>query len=144
MAQKDKEPRILNFQEFKSEYLEGTKNQTLILNFWATWCKPCVAELPHFEALNAKLDPKKEKLVLVSLDFTQDVKRKLIPFLNKHKLQADVIVLDPYEVKDWVDQIDPSWSGVIPATLVFCPNSRKFIEKNFETEQELLLFVNCK
>ena len=40
-----------------------------LIDFWATWCKPCIKELPAFEELNARYQDKGLKVVLVSLDF---------------------------------------------------------------------------
>jgi len=47
---------------------------TYVVNFWATWCKPCIKEIPYFKELDSTYKDQKFKLLLVSLDFPKDVK----------------------------------------------------------------------
>ena len=63
---------------------------TYVINFWATWCKPCIEELPYFEKLHKDFGSEKLKVILVSLDFPKDFKTKLIPFVEEHQLRSDV------------------------------------------------------
>ena len=67
------------------------KSETIhVVNSWATWCAPCIKELPYFEELN-KLD--NVEVLLVSLDFPKHKQKRLIPFVEKHKLQSKVVHL---------------------------------------------------
>jgi len=93
------------------KYLEAENDTTYVVNFWATWCKPCVEELPSFEQLYEKYKDKKVRLILVSLDFEKQIESKLIPFINENKLKGEVLVLQQKGMNDWIDKIDPSWSG---------------------------------
>lgn len=105
---------------------------TYIINFWATWCKPCVEELPYFEQLTQQYKDQKLKVILVSLDFEKQLTTKLIPYLKKHKIQSEVLVLlDPND-NVWLEKVDPSWSGAIPVTLVYKNKERAFYEESFE------------
>ncbi|WP_304198193.1 TlpA disulfide reductase family protein [Flavobacterium alvei] len=72
-----------NYLSLKEEILSD-KNTIYVVNFWATWCGPCVKELPHFEQLNS--ENKNIKVVLVSLDFKNTLESKLKPFLKKNVL----------------------------------------------------------
>ncbi len=110
---------------------------TYIINFWATWCKPCVKELPYFEQLRKKYKKDKVEVVLVSLDFARDLEKKLLPFLEDRKLQSKVVVLLDGNYNNWIDKVDPSWSGAIPATLVYQAESRTFMESSIEDFEEL-------
>ena len=102
-------------------------NDTLyIYNFWATWCKPCVEELPYFNLADSVYSGKPVRIVLISLDFTENVKSQLIPFMIENNIQAEVIVLDDMDSNRWIPLVDPSWEGVIPATLFKKRNARKF------------------
>ena len=105
---------------------------TYIINFWATWCKPCVEELPYFEELTKKYQGEKVKVILVSLDFKKQLETKLVPFLKEHQIQSEVMVLLDPDANAWVDQVDPSWSGAIPITLVYKNKERAFYEESFE------------
>ena len=114
-----------------------------VLNFWATWCKPCVEELPEYEKLNAWIRGKKVKLLLVSLDFTKDIPKQLRPFIKRKKLTSRVVVLDAGNPNVWIDRISPEWSGAIPATVIINhkKNSKDFREKqcSFEELQSVIL-----
>ncbi len=113
------------------KYLNSSSDTTYIINFWATWCKPCIEELPNFEAIQQQYQSKPVQVVLVSMDFAKDFEKKVIPFVSRHKLKSTVFLLDEPDQNAWIDTVDPSWSGAIPATL-FVNNSRKqrlFLEK---------------
>lgn len=100
---------------------------TYIVNFWATWCKPCVAELPEFERFNQDYGKGPVKVLLVSLDFKEDLHKRLIPFLQKNTYSSEVILLDESNGNDFIDQICPQWSGAIPATIITSKNKQKFV-----------------
>ena len=113
------------------KYLSSTSDTTYVLNFWATWCQPCVEELPSFEALQKQYAGKPVKVVLVSMDFAKDLEKRVIPFVTRNKLKSTVFLLDEPDQNAWIDLVDPSWGGAIPATLIL-NNARKqrfFIEK---------------
>lgn len=99
---------------------------TYVVNFWATWCKPCVAELPEFEKLHQDSKDKKVKVILVSMDFKEEIDKKLKNFLDKNKYTCEVILLDEINGNDFINKISESWSGAIPATLITKNNKSKF------------------
>lgn len=100
---------------------------TYIINFWATWCKPCVAELPYFEQLHQQYKNDKVKVILVSLDFKKQIQSKLIPFIIKNKIQSKVVLLDDPKANQWIDKVDPAWDGAIPVSVVYKNDNRQFI-----------------
>lgn len=108
---------------------------TYVINFWATWCAPCVAELPYFEELNDKYGI--VKVVLVSLDFERQIDRKLLPFLNKNKIGSEVRVLLDGKSHRWIDRVDPEWSGAIPVTYIRSGSKSGFFEQVFHSFEEL-------
>lgn len=117
----------------KLAYFLNQKNDTTyVVNFWATWCVPCVKELPHFEKLNQQYKGKKVKVLLVSLDMHKMVESKLLPFIKKKKMKSDIVLLRDPDSNNWIPKIDKSWSGAIPATLIYNKKTRKFYEKSFE------------
>ena len=122
------------------------KNDTLyVINFWATWCVPCVKELPHFEKLNQKYKNSKFKMILVSLDFPKMIESRVIPFMKKKKLKAEVIVLNDPDANSWIEKVAKEWSGAIPATVIYKNEKRKFYEQSFteeELETEIKTFIN--
>lgn len=109
----------------------NSSDTTYIVNFWATWCKPCVAELPEFEKLHTESKDKKIKVLLVSMDFKEELDKKLKTFLEKNKYTCEVVLLDEINGNDFINKISESWSGAIPATLITKNNksTQDFIEK---------------
>jgi len=110
---------------FVETILKNNSDTTYVINFWATWCKPCVKELPDLEKLNEKYSGKKVKVILVSLDFKRQYETNLIPYVSKNKLQSQVVLLDEPDYNSWIDKVDKSWGGAIPVTLVI-NNHKKF------------------
>jgi thiol-disulfide isomerase/thioredoxin len=116
------------------------KNTIYVVNFWATWCAPCVKELPHFEKLNS--ENKSVKVVLVSLDFKNQYESKLLPFLKTRKINSEVVLLTDKDYNTWLPTVDKEWSGSIPATLILKNGKKVFAEKIFSNYEELNEFVN--
>lgn len=101
--------------------LKANKSDTVfVVNFWATWCKPCVEELPAFEQINERFGDKKLKVLLVSNDFKKQVDTKLKPFIKKNQLKSKVLLMNETDPNNWINKVEPSWSGAIPATLIIC------------------------
>ena len=109
----------------------NNSDTTYVVNFWATWCKPCVGELPEFEKLNKEYSSKKVKVILVSMDFKEELNKKLKTFLTKNKYTCEVVLLDEVNGNDFINKISEAWSGAIPATLITRKNKsvNEFIEK---------------
>ncbi|MNJ98177.1 Thioredoxin-1 [compost metagenome] len=128
----------------KLEYFLTQKNDTTyVVNFWATWCVPCVEELPHFEKLNANYKDHKVKVMLVSLDMFKMIESKLLPFIKEKQLKSDIVYLRDPDQNTWLPKVDSTWSGALPATLIYNKNKRKFFEKSFtyaELEKEVSNF----
>lgn len=112
-----------------------------VVNFWATWCKPCVEELPGFDSLFVETSKTKIKILLVNIDFKEDLDKKVKPFLLKHGTKAECILLDEVNGNDFIDKISPSWSGAIPATLLKKGRGSNFSEKKLRLKElkELIL-----
>lgn len=128
--------KMLNYEQL-APYLHRTDDKTYVVNFWATWCKPCVEELPVFEKLHDTYKNKNVEVLLVSLDFKKHVDTRLIPFIEKRNLQPTVILLDDTKESIWIPKIDENWSGAIPATLIYNKNQRAFYEQSFNDEELL-------
>jgi len=141
---KDFELEIYDFNGFE-KFLNKKDDKVYVINFWATWCKPCIKELPYFEALNAKYSNQNVEVILVSLDFPHLYETKLKPFIVKNKIASRVIVLDDVDMDNWIPKVSKTWSGSIPATIIYINDSRKFYERSFnfkELESEVKQFLN--
>lgn len=126
--------------------IQNGKDTTYIVNFWATWCRPCVAELPYFEALKAELKEEKICIVLMSVDFPKEKESRLIPFVQKKNLQNEIGLLLDKDENVWINQVAKEWSGALPGTWVWNvgANYRKFYEKDFHSLAELKEIIPVK
>ncbi|MFK8058378.1 MAG: TlpA disulfide reductase family protein [Saprospiraceae bacterium] len=126
------------FDGFAEKHLENLHPDTAyVLNFWATWCGPCVKELPYFEELHAFAKTAPVKVTLVTIDLPMAYESSLLPFLRKQNLQAEVVGLRDGDANSWIDRIDPSWSGAIPITLIIKNGKTSFYEKAYHSLDEL-------
>ncbi|GAA4816039.1 hypothetical protein GCM10023330_25360 [Litoribaculum gwangyangense] len=126
------------------KFLNQKNNKIYVINFWATWCAPCVKELPYFEKLNLNYKNEKVEVILVSLDFPHLYDSKLKPFIKERKLASKVIALNDVDMNTWIPKVDETWSGSIPATIIYKNDTKKFFERSFtydELETELKQFL---
>lgn len=123
-----------DFEEFE-KLLQKNNDSTYVINFWATWCKPCIKELPYFEKINTEYADDKVKVILVSLDFPDLLEKQVIPFIESRGIQSQVLLLDDGDANSWIPKVDESWSGAIPATVIYNSAERKFFEKEFTYEE---------
>ncbi|MDO9595863.1 MAG: TlpA family protein disulfide reductase [Lutibacter sp.] len=127
--------------------LNKSDDKTYVVNFWATWCKPCVEELPAFEKLHKLYAGKNVTVILVSLDFPNQIESRLIPFMIENNLKSKVIAMVDTDHNSWIPKVDESWSGAIPATLIYNKNKRTFYEQSLtykQLEQEVTNFLKTK
>ena len=132
----------LNFTQLEP-YLQQQNDTVYIVNFWASWCVPCREELPAFEKVREKYIDRKVKMVLVSLDFPNQVESRLLPFIRKNNLKSEVILLDDPNQNKWIDKVDPKWSGGIPFTQIYGKGFRESYERSFRFN-ELDSIINLK
>ena len=128
MAQQQAE--VIKFDALK-QLMNTNSGKVQVINFWATWCGPCIKELPHFETLNATNSA--VDVTLISLDFSEKLDR-VNNFITKRNLQSKVLLLDEIDYNSWIDRVDPSWTGAIPATLIINHKTgqRKFVERELK------------
>ncbi len=100
-----------------------------IVNFWATWCAPCVKELPVFDTLQERYQEQPVKLILVSLDFKDDYEDKITKFVARRKPQPEIVWFSETNANVFIPCIDDRWSGAIPATLIIRGEQKEFLEQ---------------
>ncbi len=128
--------KIIKWAELEN-VLNPKSDTTYVINFWATWCVPCIKELPYFDNLNAVFPGKKLKVILVSLDFKRQFETHLKPYIQKNNVKSQVFLIDEPDYNAWIDKVDKSWGGAIPATIIIngAAGKRKFYEKDFTKEE---------
>ena len=118
----------------------------LIVNFWATWCAPCIEEIPYFQETVKKYNGENVKLLMVSLDFENAFPGKIKTFARNKNVASQIFWLDESNADIFCPRIDSAWSGSIPASL-FINNKtgyRKFFERQLtprQVEKEVLLLI---
>lgn len=124
--------------------IHNNSDTSYVVNFWATWCKPCVAELPEFEKLHQTYKDKHVKVILVSMDFIEELDKRLKDFLLKNNYTCEVVLLDEVNGNDFINKISENWSGAIPATYVTRKNKslNEFIEKKVNYEELIKLVAD--
>ena len=127
------------FDEFEP-LLKNQNDTTYVINFWATWCKPCIEEMPGFLKLDDKFRNEKFKLILTSLDFDSQIESKLKPYIRDNNIKADVVLLADSKAHTWIDRVNEDWSGSIPITIVYNKDFYFFREGmlSFEELNELI------
>ncbi len=103
-----------------------SRNDTLyVVNFWATWCKPCVEELPYLEKLGRQYTDRPVRVLLVSLDFKSQLTTRLLPFLKKKGIRSEVVLLHDTDADAWIPKVSDAWDGAIPVTLFYRGDRRE-------------------
>jgi len=104
-----------DFNKFK----HAANGKVLVINFWATWCGPCVVEFPEFVALDKQYRDQGVKIVGISADDIPDIKPKVIPFVKQQKAMFDILVQDTEDPQEMIDVVHKDWQGILPATFVY-------------------------
>lgn len=100
------------------------ENNTIkVYNFWATWCAPCIREIPQFEYVNKSYS--NVDVILVSLDDVDLLNNKVKPFIIKKNIKSKVVLLDETDFNEIIERVDKNWSGAIPATLIVDHKNKK-------------------
>lgn len=137
---KGKTVEAVTFAELE-EILENTGDVLLVCNFWATWCKPCIEEMPYFDKLQDEFQGKKIKVLFVSLDNPKEREKLVTTFVRKKQVRSETVLLDEKKLTqdEWIQKLMPNWEGDIPAT-IFVKSSndiREFYAGEFEDYNQL-------
>ncbi len=124
------------------KWFNKQNDSVYVINFWATWCAPCVKEFPVFEQFAKENKKEKVKVLMINLDFPDQYKSRLLPFLKNRKSSLDVIMLDDPNQNQWIGKVDSTWSGSLPATLIYGNGKRVFLEKELTYDELTVEFKN--
>ena len=130
-------PRLIHFDELET-YFNKEDDTLYVINFWATWCRPCVAELPFFDIVAEEHKDDPVQVLLISLDFAEELDGKVAAYIERRQPQSPILVLDEMNPNDWIDKVAVEWTGAIPATIFVNKKQgiREFHEGDY-TQEEL-------
>ena len=123
--------KLITLNQLESRFKQG-KDTIYVVNFWATWCKPCVNELPEFEKFKSGNQGKPIKVILVSTDLKSKLESRVEPFVKAHHLTGEVYLLNEAP-SSYTEKISADWSGALPGTLIVYSKTgqRKFHESAY-------------
>lgn len=124
----------MQFNEVE-KFLLKNNDTTYFVNFWATWCMPCIKEIPYIEKIGLQYSHEKFKILLVSLDFPSQIEKGLKQFIVNNNIKSEVWFLDEKDPNSWINKVNGTWSGAIPASVIYNKNHYKFYERSFEYEE---------
>jgi thiol-disulfide isomerase/thioredoxin len=133
----------LNVEQLKAKTLLQQNDTLYVVNFWATWCKPCVGEMPYFEEAAKKFADQKVKVVFVSLNYPREL-ATVDKFVNQKKIESECYLLDAGNPNIWIDKIEPEWGGSIPATVMYKNGKKVFFREGEFTQNELDSIIKTK
>lgn len=109
-----------------------TSSVPLVVNFWATWCGPCIREIPWFEKNITALPGKPVRLILVSLDFPDEYPAGITDFAKKNGYISAIYWMSETDTEVYTKQVDKSWDGSIPVTWMI--NNKKKYRKFYKQQ----------
>ena len=95
----------------------------VLVNVWATWCQPCREEFPDLMKVRRELAPSGLRVVLVSADFDDDREEQVRKFLAAQGADFPSFLKEGKD-EEFIEGLEPKWSGAIPATLVYDAEGR--------------------
>lgn len=132
-----KDIKVITFSDFKN-IIEKENDKFLVVNFWATWCMPCVVEIPSFMKVNERFkDNVGYKMILINLNPVKNIEF-VKKFIRKYSISTEVYLLnDPENMDKWIPAIDPLWEGSIPATVFYKNGSKVLFKEQLLNEKDL-------
>lgn len=124
---------VVSFKTFE-QMTQKPSDKIRIYNFWATWCAPCVKEMPAFEKVSS--EDQGVDLFFISLDDGRRLER-VASFIEKRAVKSPVFLLDDEDFNSWTKKVSEKWSGAIPATLFVKSNGERIFYEGELNESEL-------
>lgn len=129
---------IIDFDRFESMTMEKSE-KLRVYNFWATWCAPCIKEMPYFEQIQE--EDKDIEVVFISMDDGRKPER-VTNFIEKRNIKSPVYLLNDVDYNKWIDKVSEDWSGAIPGTLFIKPDGLRSFFEGEVTYEELKSMIS--
>ncbi|MCS7170648.1 MAG: TlpA family protein disulfide reductase, partial [Candidatus Kapabacteria bacterium] len=112
------EPALVTPTELRHR-LQRQGDTIVLVNLWATWCRPCIEKLPSFDTLAHRYRDMPVRVWLVNVEPRAQWAVRVKPFLARRRLIAPVFLLEYGKGTRWLDTIHTEWSGTLPATILW-------------------------
>jgi thiol-disulfide isomerase/thioredoxin len=118
------------------------RGKVVLMNFWATWCQPCVEEFPDLLKAVRAFQARGVEFIFVTIDEPEDIQKKVMPFLEKQGINFPTYIKRTKDNDVFINAVDGKWSGAIPATFIYDANgvlAKRFVgQQNFKIFSEAL------
>jgi len=116
--------------------IEANEGKVTVVNFWATWCPPCVHEMPELAEFYENMDTEFTTFISASVDHPDTVEDAVVPFMNEHEIPFPVEVINgtPDDIIDAMDVGD--WVGAVPGTFIYDQQGKLVKSWNQEITRE--------
>eukprot|EP00744_Colponema_vietnamica_P034479 GILI01058291.1.p1 GENE.GILI01058291.1~~GILI01058291.1.p1 ORF type:complete len:286 (+),score=-14.85 GILI01058291.1:102-860(+) len=120
-----KEPVNMNIIDDKgiAELLANKTDKVKLINVWATWCGPCVTEMPEFVNINRMYRRRDFEFITISAD-KPDKKDKAQELLKRMQASGQNYIYNSEDKYKLIEAIDPKWQGALPYTLLIAPGGK--------------------
>ncbi len=118
---------VVDAQDIRAAVTAHQGQEAVLMNFWATWCQPCVEEFPMIARLGQEYKSQGLQTYFVSVDFF-DTAKKVRSFLTEQGVTGISFVKEDGHDNEFIDQIHPGWSGAVPFTIVFSKTNHEIID----------------
>lgn len=108
--------KIINTEDLRG--IIKNNDLPLLINVWATWCMPCREEFPDLVKISNSYKGK-VRFVGISVDDSEDLDSKVIPFIKNQKVNFEIYLLKVVDPEDFINLLNKKWGGAIPATFIY-------------------------
>jgi len=134
---------VVSFDDMQKETVLRNNDTLYVVNFWATWCDPCVKELPAFQEAYKKFASRKVKMVYVSMNSAKEI-ALVEKFVEAKDMKPEVLLLGTNNPNAWIDRVDSSWGGAIPATVMYRHGKKLYFHEGDFTQDKLNSVIQSK
>ena len=101
------------------EIMRKDSGKVILVNAWATWCKPCQDEIPGILKLRKAFRGKPFRLILLSADDADDINKKVRPALKKFKVDFPSYLMNDKSDQAFISGMSSEWNGALPTSFLF-------------------------